>query len=71
MAEIEGQAGLDYVGRKKCGCVTLWISHEAAAAVKAKEIAAAVRKGYEIERRSTEWARENVRSCRCEPELPF
>ena len=59
-------SGPDYVGRKKCGCYTVWISGETPPAMKARWISRRKREGYEVCPCRTEWARENVRACHCE-----
>lgn len=65
MAENERLAGPDYVGRKKCGCYTVWISGSVAPARRKRLVAKLERDGYEVLPCRTEWARENVRACHC------
>lgn len=55
----------DYVARKPCGCVTVWISGSDPPAEKARLIAKLKREGFEVFTCRPEWARENVRECHC------
>jgi len=59
-------AGPDYVGRKKCGCFTVWVSGSLPPAVKAKHIAHMKRDGLEVFPCEPDWARYHVRECHCE-----
>ncbi len=64
-------ARLDYIGRKPCGCPVAWVAADLDRADLAPILAKWIRGGLSIERATVEWARMNVRRCRCEaPTLP-
>ena len=56
----------DYVGRKPCGCYTVWINGQDPPAAKTRLIAKLKREGYEVFPCRHSWARENVSECHCE-----
>jgi hypothetical protein len=62
----ERATGCDYVGRKSCGCYTVWISGSDPPASKARLIARLKREGFEVFTCRPAWARENVRECHCD-----
>lgn len=58
-----------YVGFKACGCaVAAAVDNPAHRKDTAKSIAAWVKDGLTVERRTVEWVRENLRPCKCEPQ---
>ena len=55
-----------YIARKSCGCVVAWVSDEIRKKDLAKIIGDWIREGLVVERADTEWARTNMKRCKCE-----
>lgn len=64
-----GSVSLDYVGKKACGCYVTWCSETMPIHDLAAIVADWIKHGLSVERKETEWAREHVRRCRCEPRV--
>lgn len=56
---------LDYVGRRKCGCVVAWISCTVPQKDLSKEVSCWLRKGLSVERMSVDDVRTNLKLCKC------
>lgn len=54
---------LDYIARKKCGCYRAWIAGDEPRERIAAAVAEWIRKGYSVERCTTEEARAKLGAC--------
>lgn len=55
-----------YVGIKKCGCcVAAAVDSPEHSRENAKFVSKLIREGLSVERKSCEWVRQNLKSCKC------
>ncbi len=54
---------LDYIGILPCGCVVAWCSAENKPASIAKDVGDWIRHGYDVQRVTTDEARQRLRGC--------